>query len=589
MESLLKPPVLKIPAGRRASRWLLLIKRKPAHTLELERRDLGGRLSYWIWLAISLLLVIGWLKPRIGDRWFNLIEEPAGRFAKSRRWVILCIGLGTVLARLAVLPLQPVPTPVIHDEFSNLLAADTFAHGRLTNPPHPMADFFETFHVLQHPTYASKYLPAPGLTLAMGQLVGLPWVGTLLSLAAMCMAMTWMLQGWVPPPWALLGGVLVLLRLCVFNYWFDGYLGGAIAASGAALVLGSYPRIVTSRRALDALIMGIGAVILACSRPLEGFLFCLPIAIALPIELLRTRRPAGGAALRRLSVALLGTLAAGLAFLGYYNGRVTGHPLLFPYVLYHREYFNYPIFAWQSMPAPLHYSNPQFERFFNVWHRTQYRLSWTDWGVRIVGTCWAWWYVFVGPTLTLPFLALSRVLRDVRMRLPLVQFVLCAAGLLSVVWFQPHYAAPLAATFFVLLVQSMRHLRRLECGGRPIGIYLTRLVMVLAIDWVVVLAGHAARYPTIPWSAERTRIANELQTLPGKHLVLVEYGPKHNVHQEWVYNAADIDGAKVAWARVIPGRDLSPLLDHFKDRRIWILRPDASLPNLEVYQPPRCP
>ena len=265
--------------------------------------------------------------------------------------------------------------PAVHDEFSYLLAADTFAHGRLTNPPHPMWMFFDTFHVLQHPTYASKYPPANGAAMAVGQLLGHPWIGVLLSMGAMVMAMTWMLQGWFPPPWALLGGVLVVARLGSFTYWVDSYYNGSVAAVGAALVLGAFPRIVRKSRPRDAVLIGAGAVILACSRPVEGLVFCLPVAVALPLAVRSKQK----SFTFRVLLPMAPMLATGRLFLAYYNIRVTGHPTLFPYVAYHRQYFNYPVFAWQKVAAPLHYSNPQFEVFFNTWQRAQYPLTWAGW------------------------------------------------------------------------------------------------------------------------------------------------------------------------------------------------------------------
>ncbi len=534
-------------------------------------------------LAVAVLIVVGWFKPDIGDRWLRALEDRASRVARKRRLAVVAVGLAAVFARLALVPLQPVPLPVIHDEFSNLLAADTFAHGRLTNPPHPMSVFFDTFHVLQHPTYASKYPPAAGAELAIGQVLGHPWIGTLLGLAAMCMAITWMLQGWFPAPWALLGASLAVLRMCFFNYWFDGYFGASVAALGSAVVLGSYPRIVHSGRGRDAVLLGVGAVLLASSRPLEGFVFCLPIAIALGFGRLSRRKPALPDGLRCLWPTIV-VLSLGLVFLGYYNWRLTNHPLLSPYVLYHREYFNYPFFAWQGPRAPLHYANPQFETFFNVWHRTEFRLSWSAWARRAIRACRHWWYVYLGLPLTIPFLALPRIIRDRKMGLPVLQFAVGAAGLWSVVWFQPHYAAPLVATLFVLLVQAMRHLRQFECRERPVGIYLTRLVLLLAIDWVVVLAGQAVGHPSTPWTAARAQITEQLQSTPGEHLVLVEYALNHNVHHEWVYNAADIDGSRIVWAREIPGQDLGPLLAYFKNRKIWVVSADASPPTIREYR-----
>ncbi len=153
--------------------------------------------------------------------------RPAVRVCRRRvRWLsrprvalLLCSGLSLIL-NLSVSWGVHWPQPAVQDEFSYLLAADTFASGRLTNPPHAMAEFFETFHVLERPTYQSKYPPGQGLALAFGQLLtGEPIVGAWLSMAAASAAICWMLQGWVPRRWALVGGLLTALHYHFITGW----------------------------------------------------------------------------------------------------------------------------------------------------------------------------------------------------------------------------------------------------------------------------------------------------------------------------------------------------------------------------------
>src|SRR5271167_794945 len=221
---------------------------------------------------IAVVLAFCW--PRLGSTCFSRIERVFGRLARRQGLAVGVVGFAALLLRLAILPLNPIPHPCLDDDFSFLLAADTFASGRLTNPTPAMWKYFESIHITMKPTYMTMYFPAQGLVLAAGKvLFGHPWFGQLCVTALMCAAICWMLQAWLPPGWALLGGIIAVLRIGLFSYWIDTYNGGgSVAALGGALVLGAFPRLMKTVRLRDATLLAIGISILLLSRPYEGLL-----------------------------------------------------------------------------------------------------------------------------------------------------------------------------------------------------------------------------------------------------------------------------------------------------------------------------
>src|SRR6266852_6232042 len=105
-------------------------------------------------LVASCFLLLAVSLPRFTLRAFHGVEKIFSRWAEQRNLAVVVLFFLVIGVRLSVLPELPVPVPGIHDEFSYLLMGDTFAHGRLSNPPHSMWVSLEAFHINWFPRYA---------------------------------------------------------------------------------------------------------------------------------------------------------------------------------------------------------------------------------------------------------------------------------------------------------------------------------------------------------------------------------------------------------------------------------------------------
>jgi hypothetical protein len=502
----------------------------------------------------------------------------------SRASRVALAALLPVVLRLVLLPVLPAPRAGIHDEFSNLLAADTFLHGRLANPAPPFPEFFQTFHVLVEPVYASVYFPGTAAFLAAGRaLFGCPWAGVVVSVALMCAAVALAFESLLPPRWALAGGLSFALLYGVESYWMNSFWGGAVPALGGALVLGGAARLAVPRTraatfALAGIACGVGAGILLLSRPFEGFWMVVGAGVAVVWATERSaRRAVRDAPLRSLVAAAIAFLPFA-GFLLLYDLRVTGNAFVPPQLLNFRTGYVAPIFAWQDpRPAP-EYPDPVLARFYLDWRTSEASVRLSGDARDPVRILWAWFRGFkVFGAAALAALLLAFRARSRRSRFLLVVLAIVAAGLSIERIQQLHYLAPAIALLFAVTLQGLRVAATHPALPRRFARALPALVLIAAsvglVRNVVVAARRTRLESGRTLGDRRAAVLAQLSAEPGRQLVFVRYGPDHVVHDEWVANGADLASEPVLFVRDRGGDD-ARLLAAFPGRRAWLLFAD---------------
>jgi hypothetical protein len=516
-------------------------------------------------IELALTVVLG----GVAFCWRPYLAPAAARLAERPRTCLALIAALPLVLRLALLATHPVPAPSNYDEFSHLLVADTLLNGRLANPAHAFARFFETFFVLQQPTYSSIYPPGLGFSMAVGRLFfGLPWAGVLLTTASFAAACYWMLRAWTTPVWALGGGVLAALSFGPLSPWMNTYWGGSWTATAGCLVFGALPRLRERAILSDGILLGVGLGMHLLSRPFETVFLVLAVALYWA--------PRG---VRPLAVSgLIFLAAAGVTLLQ--NKRVTGEWLTSPYVVSQYQYGVPAPFTFQANPVPHRQLTPGQERDYQM--QAGFRSAWFP---RLATRVRSYRFYFYPPL----YLALAAFLFTLR-RAPQSRYLvlvclLFALGTNFFPAFRYHYVAGIVCLFMLMAVEGLRATRAPAAG------WLLTFAFLHFAFWY---GAHATESPLAAWDSwnginspgsPRTAVANELAAIPGDLLVFVRYWPAHIFQDEWVWNDADIDRSRVIFARDLGDTENLQLVHNYQGRTVLLLEPDAKPARLSAWVP----
>lgn len=556
------------------------------------QNPLGFGATDYLELAFALLLVL-FVVSR------PLIAPAAALLAKRTAWCMAALAAAPVILRVALLAHHPVPTPDVYDEFGHLFVADTLRHLRLANPMHPMHRFFETIFILQQPTYSSIYPLGQGMMLAFGRLLfGLPWAGVVASTAALCALSYWMLRPWLSnepngAEWALLGGGLAIIEFGPLSGWMNSYWGGALAACAGCLVFGSLPRItskgrMTRARWRDGVVLGLGLAIHALTRPYESILLLLSVILFFAWERRFPLRPAAIAA---------AFLAAAGGVTVVQNHSVTGRWLMLPYQLSQYEYGVPAGLTFQPDPTPHRDLTPAQQSEYEAQRafRNSARETLASYLLRLEYRVRYYRFFFL-PALYVAILAYLFAFRSPRWAWVLATLALFAIGSNFFPSFQVHYIAALTPLFLLMSVEGLRQLSA-KRWGRPVAMLALTFCAAHFVFWYGLHLFEtndvsAAMRPFESWDSinhdaptRRLMVKQKLAAIPGPLLVFVRYAPQHRFQQEWVYNEADIDAARIVWARDLGPSEDEQLIRYYPRRSAWLLEPDEDPPKLTPYVP----
>lgn len=529
------------------------------------------------------------------------------RINSKKRLFVLVFGIVGFAVPMLYGYVNGFPVPHVHDELSYLLAADTYASGRLTNPTPAFFEHFEAPHILVEPSYMSKYPPMQGLFMAAGQFFfGHPIFGVWLSCGAAAAALFWMLSIWTNGKWAFLGTLLMILFIGINGYWAQSYWGGMAAATGGALFFGGFRQLFKKLSGGTTLLMILGGIVLVNARPFEGTATMVPSLIVLLIWLVRDRKNSISRKFSQVIAPAVLLTGIALSAMAYNNYRITGSAAKFAYTAHQAQYHPTALFIFQSPYESATKGTPRLRKLYEYLSTSAPLRNLDSFG--LPDTVYLYpLYGFVCLLFLLPFFLLSPPLMIFLfvMTFPLIRrsrwLALIAGTILftlfcmsfAAFWDNYHYSASLTGCIFLLTVAGLRQIIVYSRKNSQMKIAYALLLLLVTASFIhqMIYLPTASSMPdssamndlenvnlkldqltelpaNIKITDLKTEIERMVEKLPDKYIALVTYDKNFTFHDEIIYNKADIANSKIIWATDLGEEKNTGLLNFYNNRKI---------------------
>jgi hypothetical protein len=388
----------------------------------------------------------------------------------------------------------------------------------------------------------------------------------------------------------LAGVALAVMEFGPLCQWMNGYWGGAVTACAGCLVFGALPRLKARATKRDAVLLGLGCAIHLLTRPYESiFLFAASALYFAP----SLRRPKELRALARVAPVAAAFIVAAIGITLAQNKAVTGSFTTLPYRLSQYQYGVPAALTFQANPQPHAALTPEQQMDYRMQNSFRGGSEETLSGflLRLEFRVRYYRFFFLPALyLALPLFLLS--IRRWNLLWVALTLALFALGINFFPAYQLHYAA---ACTCLMILAAVAGLQKLAAVRREAARIVLFLCAAHFLFWYSthLFEDNAIARAALPFETldainhqnpqRRIFVNRELAKIPGDLLVFVHYEyPQHPFQDEWVYNAADFDRARIVWARDLGADEDAKLERYYPGRKVVLLEPDERPPMVET-------